>query len=168
MSDLKSEPAQRGRKRKGRLWRKPWPEHPALRSSVQLQVPFQDADPTGMAWHGSYFRFYDAARVALLTKLEFGYREMAEIGQIWPIVDTRVRYIQSIPFGTTITVSAQLVEWTYRLQMYYEIEDVAGARLNEAYTVQVPVQADDETLLVGVPEHVQQRVQQLLAHEVGE
>ncbi|MEQ8692032.1 MAG: acyl-CoA thioesterase [Pseudomonadales bacterium] len=150
-------------RRHGRLWQKSWPDHAALRTEVDLTVPFQDADPTGVAWHGNYFRYYDSARVALLAKLDFGYRAMAHIGQIWPIVDTRVRYIKSIPFGTEIKVSAQLVEWEYRLRIYYQISDRDGQRLNEAFTVQVPVRAADEDLLIGVPEALQTRIKDLLA-----
>ena len=115
-----------------------------------------------MAWHGNYFRYYDTARVALLKKLAFGYREMAEIGQIWPIVDTRVRYIRSAAFGTELSVTAQLVEWEFRLRIYYELFNADGERINEAYTVQVPVAAPDESLIIGVPEDVQQRVLALI------
>ncbi len=149
-------------KRKGRLWDKSWPDHDGLRSITEITVPFQDADPTGFVWHGNYFRYYDAARVALLAKLNFGYRQMAELDQIWPIVDTRVRYIRSVPFGATITVSAQLVEWEFRLRLYYDLFDTDGHRINEAYTVQVPVSAPEESLIIGVPAHVQQQVQKLI------
>ncbi len=148
--------------RRGRLWQKNWPDHAALRSTVELQVPFQDADPTGFTWHGNYFRYYDRARIAVLDKLDFAYRQMAAAGQIWPIVDTRVRYLKSIPFGSRVRVSAQLVEWEFRLLLYYEISSLEGNRLNEAYTIQVPVAAADESLMIGVPEEIQARVQRLI------
>ncbi len=149
-------------KKRGRLWQKNWPEHAGLHAQVALTVPFQDADPTGLVWHGNYFRYYDVARVALLKRLDFGYRQMAQIGQIWPIVDTQVRYLKSIPFGSEIRVSAQLVEWEFRLRIYYEITDATHQRVNEAYTVQVPVAAADEQLIIGVPDAVQKRVQALI------
>jgi acyl-CoA thioester hydrolase len=148
--------------RAGRLWQKAWPNHAALRTSVEVEVPFQDADPTGLAWHGNYFRYYDTARVALFAKLEFGYRQMAAAGQIWPIVDARARYIKSLPFGAHITVSAQLVEWEFRLRLYYEISDAEGARVNEAFTVQVPVAAETGDLIIGVPDTLAQRVQAMI------
>lgn len=148
--------------RRGRLWQKQWPDHANLYVSVPVKVSFQDADPTGVVWHGNYFRYYDAARVALLEKLQFGYRDMAAIGQIWPIVDTSVRYNRSIPFGAQICVSAQLVEWEFRLRIYYEIQDLEGQRLNEAYTVQVPVTAADENLIIGVPSDLVCRIESLV------
>ncbi len=152
-------------RRKGRLWDKSWPDHANLACTVDVTVPFQDADPTGLVWHGNYFRYYDTARVALLRKLEFGYRQMAAIGQIWPIVDTRVRYVRSVPFGATISVSAQLVEWEFRLRIYYEVHDADQRRINEAYTVQVPVSAPDEALIIGVPDQVQAQVNALIRED---
>lgn len=152
-------------KRRGQLWSKDWPNHPALSEEVTLEVPFQDADPTGVAWHGNYFRYYDTARIALMAKLAFGYRDMANVGQIWPIVDTRVRYIRSVPFGSQLRVQAQLVEWEFRLRLYYQIFDASGRRINEAYTVQVPVAADTEALMVGVPEFLQERITELIQSE---
>ena len=126
-----------------------------------MTVPFQDADPTGAAWHGNYFRFYDAARSALLAKLRFGYRQMADHGQVWPIVDTRVRYRRAVPFGARIDVSAQLVEWEFRIVVYYEIDDVSGTLVNEAYTVQAPVSMPRQTLVVGTPARLRQRIAEL-------
>ena len=149
-------------KRRGQLWQANWPDHQALTAEVALEVPFQDADPTGVAWHGNYFRYYDTARIALMAKLQFGYRDMAGAGQIWPIIDTRVRYIRSAPFGCQLRVHTQLVEWEFRLRLYYQIFDEQGRRINEAYTVQVPVAADSESLMVGVPDFLQQRITQLI------
>ena len=146
-----------------RLWDRSWPDHEALRAESVLTVPFQDADPTGVVWHGNYFRYYDAARSALLAKLDFGYRRMADAGQLWPIVDTRVRYRKSIAYGEQVTVSAQLVEWEFRLRIYYAIVDAAGLLANEAYTVQAPVKAGAESLIVGVPKSLRERIGRLVA-----
>ena len=150
------------------LWDKKWPEHSALFTSVKLTVPFQDADPTGMAWHGNYFRYYDAARVALLGKLDFTYRSMEAIGQFWPIVDTRARYVGSVAYDDAITVSAQLVEWEFRLRIYYQVRKAEGTLVNEAWTVQVPVgmqaglPTSNELLIIGSPEQLVQRIDALI------
>ncbi len=150
-----------------RLWQKRWPDHAALRAEVTLTVPFQDADPTGVAWHGNYFRYYDAARVALLDRLGFGYRAMADVGQIWPIVDTRVRYLRALPFGTTVRVTAQLVEWEFRMRLYYQIHLQDDAVANEAVTLQVPVDARTDQVVVGVPARWLARVEALIASGNG-
>lgn len=139
-----------------------WPDHPALATTVSVTVPFQDADPTGVAWHGNYFRYYDTARVALLARLGFGYRAMARQGQIWPIVDTRVRYLKSIAFGASVNVYAQIVEWEFRLRIYYRITRADGTLVNEAYTVQVPTNARTEALIIGAPAQLVQRIEGLI------
>ena len=133
-----------------------------------MAVPFQDADPTGDVWHGNYFRYYDAARSALLAKLRFDYRRMAAERQVWPIVDTRVRYRKAVPFGTRIDVSAQLVEWEFRIVIYYEIDDAAGTLVNEAYTVQAPASMrrqspmPRQSLIVGTPTALRERIDALI------
>lgn len=144
------------------LWRKRWPDHPALRAQATLDVPFQDADPTGVVWHGNYFRYYDTARSALLDQLGFSYRRLDAKGQLWPIVDTRVRFRRSIPYGESITVSAQLVEWEFRLKIYYEIRKLDGELANEASTVQVPVDAGSEELIVGMPSYLRDRIAEIV------
>ena len=141
---------------------KAWPDHAALGTMVPVTVPFQDADPTGVAWHGNYFRYYDSARVALLARLGFGYREMAQYGQIWPIIDTRVRYLKPIAYGTEVNVYAQIVEWEFRLRIYYRITDHDGTLLNEAYTIQVPVDARTDNLIIGAPAHLLAQIAQLI------
>ncbi|MEZ5595987.1 MAG: acyl-CoA thioesterase [Pseudomonadales bacterium] len=150
-----------------RLWQKGWPEHPGLRGEAEIVVPFQDADPTGMAWHGNYFRYYDAARVQLLGKLGFGYRDMAAAGQIWPVVETRVRYARSLRFGEQVTVTAQLVEWEFRLRIHYTICTADGLLANEAVTVQVPVASATETIVLGSPSWLLARIDALISAPKG-
>lgn len=145
-----------------RLWQRGWPDHPGLKAEAEFEVPFHDADPTGVAWHGNYFRYYDAARTKLLAKLRFSYRQMAASHQLWPIVDTRVRYRRSISYGTTATVSGQLVEWEFRIVIYYQIHDDAQRLVNEAYTVQVPVSDRTDNIVVGTPEVLQRRVREII------
>lgn len=135
-----------------------------LRETVSVIVPFQDADPTGVAWHGNYFRYFDTARCALLERLNYGYRAMAESGYVWPIVDTRVRYLASVGYGAALTVCATLEEWEYRLRIGYEIHDGTGRRVTEAYTVQVPVDAASGEMCFGLPAAMRRR----LAHSVRE
>ena len=125
-------------------------------------MPFQDADPTGVVWHGNYFRYYETARSALLDRLGFSYRLLGAKGQLWPIVDTRVRFRRSMPYGESLTVSAQLVEWEFRLRIYYEIRKSDGELANEAVTVQVPVDADSENLIVGMPSYLRDRIAEII------
>jgi len=166
-----TEAKQKTRKRRRALWDKNWPDHSELRVEVDYVVPFQDADPTGMAWHGNYFRYYDKARVALLDKLDFAYRSMEAIGQFWPIVDTRARFAGSVAYDDPIKISAQLVEWEFRLRIYYQVHKANDTLVNEAWTVQVPVgmqaglPTSNELLIVGSPEALLQRINAIIDSE---
>lgn len=108
---------------------------------IEISVPFYDVDAMGVVWHGNYFRYFERAREALLQKFHYSYREMKDSGYVWPIIDTRVKYIASITFEQEIIVYAQLVECENRLKIKYKIEDkFTGKRLTTGYTIQVAVE----------------------------
>ncbi|GAL02451.1 acyl-CoA thioesterase [Photobacterium aphoticum] len=113
---------------------------PELRAEVTMVTAFQDADPMGVVYHGNYFRFFEEARRVLMDKLSYNYRDMQASGFVWPIIDTRVKYVKPIPFNHEIRVVATLTEWENRLKVEYVIFDAqTGARMTKGYTMQVAV-----------------------------
>ncbi|MCG8377141.1 MAG: acyl-CoA thioesterase, partial [Chlorobiales bacterium] len=114
-------------------------------------IPFQDADPAGVAWHGNYFRYFDTARCAMLEKIDYSYRQMAESNFLWPVVETRVKFLRAIQYDQLVTVRASLLEWEYRLKIGYTIHDESGQCVTKGYTVQVAVDATTGELCVGTP-----------------
>ena len=130
-----------------------------LEASVTITVPFHDADPAGIVWHGNYFRYFELARCELLDRLDYNYLQMAESGFLWPIVDLRSRFNESVKFQDKITVVARLVEWEYRLVMNYRVLNQAGKEVARGTTVQVPVDSVSGELQVGVPAVFEERVQ---------
>jgi acyl-CoA thioester hydrolase len=136
-----------------------------LTATVSVTVPYQDADPAGVAWHGNYFRYFDLARCALLDLFDYGYRRMEESGYVWPIVDTRVRYIRPIYYDQRILVHATLLESEYRLKIAYEIRDEDGEKLTKGYTTQVAVDMQSGELCVGSPGALIDRLNSLSGHD---
>ncbi|WP_299019843.1 thioesterase family protein [uncultured Photobacterium sp.] len=117
---------------------------PALSSEVTILTSFQDADPMGVVYHGNYFRFFEEARRVLMGKLNYSYHEMQESGHVWPVIDTRVKYVKPIPFNHEIRVVATLTEWENRLRVDYVIYDAkSGDRMTKAHTMQVAVSTED-------------------------
>ena len=109
-------------------------------ASITLRIPFNDVDPMQVVWHGNYFRYLELARCALLRQFDYGYRQMAESGFIWPIIDTRMKYIAPLLFDQLVRVEARISEYENRLRIDYEFFDVAsGARTSKGYTIQVAV-----------------------------
>jgi len=130
----------------------------ALEGEVLIRVPFPDADPAGVVWHGRYFDYFDQARCNLLEKIDYGYKAMARSGFLWPVVDTRVRYVRTIEFDELIRVRARLVESEYRLKIEYEIHNEAGKRCTKGYTIQVAVEAATGELCFEVPPFLRDRI----------
>ena len=124
-----------------------------LTAEAEIEVPFQDLDPMEIAWHGNYFRYFEAARVALLRRIGYDYPAMKASGYSWPLIEAHVRFIQPLRYGQLISVQAGLVEWENRLKLEYLVQDKAsGKRLSTAYTIQCAVDAKSgELQLVSPP-----------------
>ncbi|WP_394252546.1 acyl-CoA thioesterase [Vibrio profundi] len=125
--------------------------HP-IESQVVITTSFQDADPMGVIYHGNYFRFFEEARRVLMDQLQYNYIEMKDSGYMWPIIDTRVKYVKAIPFNHEIKVSARLTEWENRLRVDYQIHDaITGVRMCKAHTTQVAVEITTEEMCFASP-----------------
>lgn len=116
--------------------------NPRFTVEVSIKVPFHDVDVMGVVWHGNYFRYFEVAREALLNQFDYGYRAMSESGFVWPVVDTRVKYRNTVKFEQQILVRATVLEYENRLKIGYEIVDAqSGKRTTSGYTIQVAVEA---------------------------
>jgi acyl-CoA thioester hydrolase len=116
-------------------------------ATVELRVPFCDVDAMEVVWHGHYAKYFEAARVALLDKIDYNYPQMRASGYAWPVIDMHIRYIQAARFNQTIEVHAQVVEWEYRLKINYVIKDVlTHQKLTKGHTIQVAVDRENGAL----------------------
>jgi acyl-CoA thioester hydrolase len=113
---------------------------PDLSHEIKLAPAFFDIDPMEIVWHGHYVKYLEIARSALLAKFDYDYPRMRESGFGWPVVDMRLKYVRPAVFGQALKVRAEIVEWENRLRIEYLIRDAAtGAKLNQAFTIQVAV-----------------------------
>ncbi|MCK6264370.1 acyl-CoA thioesterase [Vibrio sp. ZSDE26] len=136
-----------------------------LTSEVTLVTSFQDADPMGVIYHGNYFRFFEEARRILMEKIQYGYLAMNDSGYMWPIIDTRVKYVKAIPFNHEIRVTAHLTEWENRLRVDYVIYDgKTDQRMCKAHTTQVAVEKVTEEMCFVSPTVFTDKVQQWHLH----
>jgi acyl-CoA thioester hydrolase len=120
---------------------------PRFTACVEITVPFHDVDPMGVVWHGNYFRYLEVAREALLKQFGYGYRAMEASGYVWPIVDTRLKYIGPVTFEQKIIVQAEVQEFENRLRIGYQIFDAdSGKRTTSGYTLQVAVQIESKEM----------------------
>jgi len=133
-----------------------------ISAQATVRIPFQDADPAGVVWHGNYFRYFETARLALLEEIDYGYGQMANSGYIWPIVDTRVKFILPVKFDQTILIKASLMEWEYRLKNAYKVFDEHDQCTTKGFTIQVAVDANTGELCMGSPSDLMKRIEAFL------
>jgi acyl-CoA thioester hydrolase len=113
---------------------------PELSWEIEVVPAFYDLDPMAVVWHGHYVKYLEKARAALLERFDYGYAQMGESGYAWPVVDLRLKYVKPARLGQRLTVRAEIKEWENRLRIEYLIRDAAsGAKLNQAYSIQVAV-----------------------------
>ncbi|WKJ92642.1 acyl-CoA thioesterase [Methylomonas montana] len=113
-----------------------------MRADVELTVPFHDIDLLNIAWHGHYCKYIELARCAMLDKIGYGYMAMKDTGYVWPIVDLHLKFVRPAKFEQSIRVSAELVEWEYRMKIKYSIADTnTGEVLAKGHTIQAAVDA---------------------------
>ena len=113
-----------------------------IRAEVELTVPFHDVDMLGIAWHGHYCKYLEIARCAMLDKINYNYMVMKATGYVWPIVDLQLRFVSPAKFGQRIRVTAELIEWEYRMKIKYLIADVeTGTALAKGHSIQAAVDA---------------------------
>ena len=123
------------------------PDDPRFTTRIVHNIPFHDIDPMGVVWHGNYFRYFESAREALLNQIDYGYRAMQASGYVWPIVDTRVKYIAPLEFEQRIHICASIEEYENRLRIGYQIYDAtSGKRMTTGYTIQVAVKASTKEM----------------------
>jgi acyl-CoA thioester hydrolase len=140
-----------------------------LEASVDLEVPFQDLDPMQVVWHGNYFRYFESARAALLRKIDYDYPQMQASRYMWPIVDTRVKFVRPLRYGQWIRVYAGLTEWENRLRIDYRICDLeTGERMTRGHTIQCAVCAETLELQFVCPEALRRRIETLGGNGEGE
>jgi acyl-CoA thioester hydrolase len=109
-------------------------------AEAEVQVQFFDLDPMQVVWHGHYVKYLEVARCALLDTIDYNYAQMKDSGYAWPVIDMRLRYIDSATFGQRLKLRAEIVEWENRLKIDYLITDAAsGRRLLRGSTTQVAV-----------------------------
>lgn len=100
-----------------------------------------------------------------MDKIDYGYLKMNESGYMWPIIDTRVKYVKAIPFNHQIRVHAKLTEWENRLRVDYVIYDAqTNQRMCKAHTTQVAVSIKEQEMCFASPKVFIDKVNQWHQH----
>lgn len=121
--------------------------------TIEYTTSFHDTDAMGVVWHGNYLKFFEKAREALFQKFNYGYQEMIDSGYLWPIVDTRIKYISPSIAEQTLKIVATLVEYEHRIKINYLILDAkTEKKMTSGYTIQVAVSASTQEMSFITPQ----------------
>lgn len=131
-----------------------------LAETIEVQVPFHDIDPADIVWHGHYVRYLAQARDALMNRIGYGHARMMATGNVFPIVDIRLRYLRPARLDQRLRVTAELVAADPMLELRYAITDATtGARLLRARSKQVAVRRADGQMASRAPAELLERIE---------
>lgn len=105
----------------------------------EFKVEFYDVDSMDIAYHGSYVRFMEVGRCALLDELGYNYIAMKEEGYAFPVVDMKIRYMKSLHFNETARIVSGITEYENCLKISYEIYNSKNELTTKAETSQMAV-----------------------------
>ena len=95
-----------------------------MKSQLTLRVRYAETDQMGIAHHGSYFIWMEAARTELLREQGISYRELEERGYFLPVREAQCRYRKGVRYDDRVVVDA----WLSALN---------GASITIAYTLYI-------------------------------
>jgi acyl-CoA thioester hydrolase len=134
-----------------------------IAAEITVTAQFGDVDPMHVVWHGTYVRYLEQARSALMDLIGYNYVEMDASGYLWPIVELRLKYVKPIRLLQKVAVSAALVEYENRLKIDYLCRDLDSREvLTKASTTQVALTAANMELCFECPPALTGKVRALL------
>ena len=125
---------------------------------VQHEVPFHDADPLAVAWHGHYYKYFELARAQLLRGLGLDGQELLNLNYRFLVSESQCRHIQALSYAEVFEVAAWVREYTHQVFIEYEIRSLThDRRCATGFTKLITVNAANE-LLLRTPQIIQDRI----------
>jgi acyl-CoA thioester hydrolase len=90
-----------------------------LISRIEVKVRFSEVDSIRVVWHGSYVKYMEDGREDFGEKYGIEYLKIFDNGYTAPVVDMRLRYMQSVTVGDTVVVETRYVP-TLSAKMIFE------------------------------------------------
>ena len=86
------------------------------------KVFYYETDKMAIVHHSNYIRWMEEARVEYLAEVGTPFEKLEEMGLLCPVLGVSGEYIGMVRFGDTVTIDAQLLEFT-------------GVRMRVGYTM---------------------------------
>lgn len=134
--------------------------------SIELEIPFHDVDSQGVVWHGHYLKYLEIARCALLRSFDLDVPRVVELGWQLMVIDSHIRHLQPLRYGSRLRVTCWLTEIEHRLDFAYELQDMTtGRRCARAQTQCVTTDLQGH-LCLQTPEPIRAKLPKLEAEPV--
>lgn len=104
--------------------RKP-PDHAI---TIEQRIGLHHCDPLGVAWHGRYFEWFEAARTALFVAVDLDVPRIRELGYRMYIVDAQCRYMAPLAYGDTARITAWFTATAPLIRVAYDVRHAATGR----------------------------------------
>ncbi len=105
------------------------------RFSISLRVRYAETDSMRVAYHGSYFTWYEVARTELIRHLGYPYQKIENEGIFMPVIDAHCSYIQPVRYDEEFTVGTYIRKIQgVRVEIAYELKR-SGQLCAEGYTI---------------------------------
>jgi acyl-CoA thioester hydrolase len=103
-----------------------------------MRVRYAETDQMRVAWHGSYFAWFEVGRTDLLRERGLSYRELEQQDLVLPVIEARASYRRPVRYDDLI-------------EIHTRIASHGGARV--AFDYEVRVEAVAEALATGFTAH---------------
>lgn len=78
----------------------------------EIRVLYSDTDSYGVVWHGSYTKWFEAARVEYCEKIGLDIAELESQNIVFPVVELNIRYKSSALMNERIVIKTVISELT--------------------------------------------------------
>ena len=130
----------------------------------RLRIIYAQTDRMNVVYYSRYYEFFEAARSALLRRIQVPYAQLEREGYLLPVVESHCRYHQSATFEDLLVIESHLEdEPLVKLRIAYQVfKEGHTATIVTGYTVHSfvnremkPVRAPD-FFLAGLRRHAGQ------------
>ncbi|MBN2040526.1 MAG: acyl-CoA thioesterase [Spirochaetes bacterium] len=124
---------------------------------ARLKVPFHDADPMQVVWHGNYIKYFEIARDGLLDEAGVDLQSFFNNTKyLFPVIKTSTKHIFPLRHRDEFICKATLLEAKFKIVFEFEIRLVKDNKLcAKGKSEQAAVKYPEMEILFNIPEQIQ-------------
>lgn len=106
---------------------------------MNLRVRFAETDQMGVAHHGAYVVWFEAARVEWMRERGLSYRELEASGLSMAVKEVTIRYRKAAYFDDLLRIDCAMTELRSRHAAFrYRLTGPGGRTVADGHTTHVP------------------------------